>query len=406
LAFTGPKEGESMSKSYSIFRKPTYTKRNGKTVKGKSPHYYIDYYDADGQRKRKKGSTDKVVTRQMAAQLETDILRERHRREIGLRDRFSDFLRVSLEQHVADWEASLIAKQDAPKHIKNTIATVRRICKACGFERWGDIDPNKVERFLSERKPTPKKNTPAKAVSYRTYNFDLGAMQQFCNWLVKQGRTPHSPVTCISKRNEKTDRRLIRKPLTVDQMMTLLEKTEAAPEGYGMTGPQRALLYRLAVETGLRANELRTLKVSNFDLDGGKVTVRASCSKNRREITLPLPSATVETMKQFLGYKHPNTSVFKVPDRTADMLREDLERAEIPYTDENDFVTDFHALRHTMGTWLGASGAHPRTIQELMRHSDINLSMRYTHASPEQLKAAVENLPDLTIRKKSEAHAG
>ena len=58
-----------------------------------------------------------------------------------------------------------------------------------------------------------------------------------------------------------------------------------------MTGPQRAVLYRLAAESGLRAGELSTLKVKSFDLDSGTVAVQAAYSKRRRQdilkITLP-----------------------------------------------------------------------------------------------------------------------
>ncbi|MHC4114146.1 MAG: tyrosine-type recombinase/integrase [Planctomycetota bacterium] len=58
---------------------------------------------------------------------------------------------------------------------------------------------------------------------------------------------------------------------------------------------------------------------------------------------------------------------------------------------------DFHALRHSTGSLLAASGAHPKVIQSIMRHSDINLTMlRYTHIFKGQESQAVENLPDFT----------
>lgn len=55
-----------------------------------------------------------------------------------------------------------------------------------------------------------------------------------------------------------------------------------------MTGPERALLYRLAIETGLRVRELKSLKVSSFDFDSNTVIIQAAYSKNRRESELPL----------------------------------------------------------------------------------------------------------------------
>lgn len=56
----------------------------------------------------------------------------------------------------------------------------------------------------------------------------------------------------------------------------------------------------------------------------------------------------------------------------------------------------FHSLRHSFGTMLAAAGVHPKTAQQLMRHSDINLTMsRYTHVLRGQERKAINSLPDL-----------
>jgi hypothetical protein len=79
-------------------------------------------------------------------------------------------------------------------------------------------------------------------------------------------------------------------------------------------------------------------------------------------------------------------------------LRTDLADAGIDYIDEAGRVIDFHTLRHTTGSLLAASGAHPKVAQSLMRHSDINLTMsRYTHILRGQESEVVSNLPDLSL---------
>ena len=56
----------------------------------------------------------------------------------------------------------------------------------------------------------------------------------------------------------------------------------------------------------------------------------------------------------------------------------------------------FHSLRHTFGSMLASSGVHPKTAMELLRHSDINLTLsRYTHSYRGATAAAVNTLPDL-----------
>ena len=54
----------------------------------------------------------------------------------------------------------------------------------------------------------------------------------------------------------------------------------------------------------------------------------------------------------------------------------------------NDFR--FHDLRHTFGTRLGDAGVSPFIIAELMGHSNIQMTARYTHPTEGGKRAAVE----------------
>ncbi len=79
------------------------------------------------------------------------------------------------------------------------------------------------------------------------------------------------------------------------------------------------------------------------------------------------------------------------------MLAKDLEEASIRYVDELEQVADFHALRHTGASWLGFAGVHPNVIKDILRHSDIRLTMdRYGHLFDGESRKAVESLPNLT----------
>jgi len=157
-------------------------------------------------------------------------------------------------------------------------------------------------------------------------------------------------------------------------------------------------LYRLAVETGLRRDELKSLRGPSFDFENLTVTVEAGYSKNRKQSVLPLRKDTAAEIGSFLQGKLPTVQVFKVPEKTADMLKEDLTAAKIPYVDDAGRYADFHSLRHSTGSLLAASGAHPKVVQSIMRHSDINLTMsRYTHIFRGQESEAVAGLPDLSL---------
>ncbi len=111
-----------------------------------------------------------------------------------------------------------------------------------------------------------------RGISAQTFNFYLQAVKQFCRWLVKDRRASDNPLSHLTSLNVKTDRRHDRRALSVDEMRRLLHAVRNGPDRTGrswrMTGPERAILYQLAMETGFRSSELRSLVRASFDLDG------------------------------------------------------------------------------------------------------------------------------------------
>ncbi len=229
----------------------------------------------------------------------------------------------------------------------------------------------------------------------------MRAIKQFCKWMVTEERAFSSPVESLKPLNSKADLRRVRRALTREEVGRLLEVTASRPTESGMPGPERALLYRTALETGLRANELRTLRRINLELDGTPplVRVEAAYSKHRKEDVVPLRADLAETLAAHVKGRLPDAQVFSMPyDHQAGMLRADLKVAEIPYKDERGRVVDFHALRHTFITNLARNGVHPKVAQTLARHSTIDLTMNhYTHLDLKDQAAALEGLPSLRI---------
>ena len=272
------------------------------------------------------------------------------------------------------------------------LSRIKRLFKRCKFTTWTDISASRLQIALADLRQ------PDNGISAQTSNFYLKAAKQFCHWMVQDRRTSESPLQHLTGLNVRTDRRHDRRALEPEQVRRLLEAARAAGERFGMSGYERAMLYRLAVETGLRRSELRSLTVNSFDLDKCTVTVEAAYSKHRRQDVLSLRPDTVVELREFLRGKLPGVRVFNVGDKTCKMIKADLEAANICYVDESGRYADFHSLRHTTGSWLAASGVHPSVAQRIMRHSDINLTMsRYTHLFRGQESEAVARLPDLSL---------
>jgi integrase len=59
-------------------------------------------------------------------------------------------------------------------------------------------------------------------------------------------------------------------------------------------------------------------------------------------------------------------------------------------------VLDFHALRHSCGSWLAVQGVHPNVVKTVMRHSTITLTMdTYGHLLPDQHADAVGGMASM-----------
>ncbi|MBI1338080.1 MAG: tyrosine-type recombinase/integrase [Phycisphaera sp.] len=323
-----------------------------------------------------------------------------------IRNRLTDFGLLDgqskpIAGHLADFEATLKAKGNTGNYVMQTLFRIRTIVDGCQFKHWSDVQASKVQRFIAELMAS--KTKPATA---QTQNYYLRDFKGFVRWAVRDGRLAQSPVEHLrplSAAKVRGDRRHERRALTVEDATRLLTTTKAEPERFGMTGIERAMLYHLAIETGLRAGELCSLTRQSFDLHGYEptVTVHAAYTKNGDRATLPLRSETVEELRVVLAGKAPQTRAFAMPRRhlVIAMLRADLAAAGIPYRldEKHGKVIDFHSLRHTCGSWLAAAGVHPKVIQKIMRHSTITLTMdRYAHAFQSDEVAAIAKLPTLT----------
>jgi len=228
-----------------------------------------------------------------------------------------------------------------------------------------------------ERKGTEGREAPAA----RTINRKLGAFKGFSHWLWETGRIRTDPMVQVHKLNAQTDRRIRRRALTDDEIARLMEAAENGPEVMGMAGPDRAMLYRVALGTGLRRNELRSLTPQSFYLanpDKAKVVVEAAYSKHRRRDVLPIRRELAVAIARFIEGKAADEPLFPtMPVRTAEMLRVDLAKARpwIPETDTKGRRVDFHSLRTSFITRLARSGVPPAVAKMLARHSTITLTM-------------------------------
>ena len=150
-------------------------------------------------------------------------------------------------------------------HADTVSARVRNVAQGCKFNFYSDISASAIHEFLADcrRGGLPKwvkrpdgRSLNTRKMSNQTSNFYLAAVKQFCTWMVQDRRATQSPVNHLDGVNVALDPRHDRRNLAADELSRLLNATMAGKRHHWLSGRSRAMLYRVAMETGLRRNEL------------------------------------------------------------------------------------------------------------------------------------------------------
>lgn len=265
---------------------------------------------------------------------------------------------------------------------------VTEITRGCSFRRFVDIEAGRIKIWLAD---LPKGTS--------TRNHYRQAMRQFCGWMVDSERAPESPVGRKRLRAAHVTDSRQRRSLSRLELAKLIMATGQARGMRGeqvMTGQHRACCYLFAVVTGLRANELRSLRRGSFDLDSDPPTVRilAAYAKGRKLDTLSFPARVARFIRPYVERSNGH-SVFPLPVNTSRMIQRDLTRAGLDFIDEAGRRFDFHSLRVQCAVELERGKAGMGVRKERLRHSTIALTMdTYTRlGSVESQAEALKALP-------------
>lgn len=184
----------------------------------------------------------------------------------------------------------------------------------------------------------------------------------------------------------------------------------------------KRLCATLMYGSGLRVSECLSLRVKDVDMDRREILVRAG--KGEKDRRVPLPVAAIPALRvhlervrrQFhrdlgrgiMGAALPGALGRKLPNANRDWMWQFVFPATRPYLEESTGIqrrhhlhesvmqravtgavratgiakrATCHTLRHSFATHLLESGADIRTIQELLGHSDLRTTMKYTHVA-------------------------
>jgi len=181
--------------------------------------------------------------------------------------------------------------------------------------------------------------------------------------------------------------------LKIEEIIELMK----APDQEGWIGARDRALFEILYGSGLRVSEVESLRKSSFEFKPGWIRVEG---KGRKERLVPLTESASEALSGylklrpeiqdpelfFIGYRGtPLTSRSIARILARNMLRAAMLSPQ--WIDENRHVSP-HALRHSFATHLLSAGADLRSIQELLGHSRLATTQRYTHLNLGEIQDA------------------
>jgi site-specific recombinase XerD len=253
-------------------------------------------------------------------------------------------------------------------------------------ERRGLAGPEGVDR-TTLRRYLAYLSTTGKA--RRTIARRASAVRRYFGWLRRTGAVEADPSVGLTA--PKGEARLPR-VLRPDELRTLLGDD---PNDDAAAGGARQLRDDAVLEvlygSGLRVAELSGLDVDEVDLAARRLTVWGKGGKQR---VVPLGEPAADALGRWLRDGRqamateatPAAAVF-VNARGRRLTPRDVRRI----VDRRSAApTHPHALRHTFATHLLDGGADLRVVQELLGHSDLATTQRYTHVSKERLRSVFD----------------
>lgn len=236
------------------------------------------------------------------------------------------------------------------------------------------------------------------------------ALKAFSRWCTDRDYLPFDPFSRLILLQAKAV--TIRRALMPDEIRRLLQQSP----------PERALLYTVALASGLRAKELRSLQVGDLDKKRSGLQLRPEWTKNRQPGFQPLPQEIMQLMASWaesgaireLYAKYPGkASIYRtipeqpllyVPSTLSMLFQRDCIAAGIPLK-TGAGVANFHALRVTYTTLIVEAGATVKEAQALARHSTPALTMGlYARTREQALHALTEKVGEVLENRVIDVH--
>jgi len=323
--------------------------------------WYLDFY-YDGKRyKESIGAVNKTVANEKLVIRKREVIQGTYKPK-----RIETLFEKFKEQYI---EYSTNNKK--PSSTQRDEYSIKHLEKFFDGKRLSDISPFLIEKYKATRK--------AQDANIVTINHELACLRHMFTMALKWGKAEKNPGREVKLFKETQNKTRI---LSADEENRLLSYVRASIKAKHLEA-----IIITALNTGMRKGEILNLKWENVDFKNGYITVIET--KNNENRNIPMNRQLTAILKNVKDKKQPGEYVFSIKGKPFGKV----DRAWWKALKESGIENfRFHDMRHTFGSRLGMAGVDIKTIQELMGHKDITMTMRYSHPTPEHKKRAVEIL--------------
>jgi integrase len=223
-----------------------------------------------------------------------------------------------------------------------------------------------------------------KTLSPKSVNNILTLLSSILNYAYKNEMLKNDYVKFIKKESVDNARERF---LSIDEIKKLYEAVKAKNDD------MLYLFVRIALSTGARVGSIMTIEHKDIDFAHNFITIKDH--KNNSTYSAFLNQDVRELLIEYIEKNGIKTKLFPVWDSTiAKPLREifsKLFNAGLNKKDSKNRVV-IHTLRHTFASHLAIQGTPIFTIQKLLNHRDIKMTMRYAKLSPDSGRDSVASL--------------
>lgn len=202
----------------------------------------------------------------------------------------------------------------------------------------------------------------------------LATIRSFFKYLHKEGYVKKNPAKLVA--SPRVPKNLPRF-LTVDEAFSLME----APRGDTFKATRDRAILELLYSSGIRVSELTSLDIGDLDTKESLMRVKG---KGKKERILPIGAKAMEAINNYLperiSLRRKSQALF-LNKRGGRLTERSIRRILVEYSKivRLKGCPSPHTLRHTFATHLLQGGADLRSIQELLGHSSLSTTQKYTH---------------------------